>query len=667
MSLKARERKVALPVQQMRAEFAPSSFDKEKRTIDLVWSVGAKGLRGFYDPYYEELSMDPAHVRMARLESGATPFVDAHAAWSNQAVLGVVESAKIENGVGTARIRLVDPDTLENADAKDTIRKIESGILKNISVGYSVYRYDRQPSVEGEDYPTYLATDWEPTEISIVPVGFDSSAVVRNKEREAAPCVFVERAEEDKANKEGPTMTPEQIEEQKRQQEAAQKAAAEQARAAEKARQTEIRKIVSDVKLPTELADEAIKGDKTVDEVRAIVIEKLSAKTAENETRNAAASITAGVDASEKWRTGASNWLAQRAGVAGLIEKHTGQKLDGGEFRGLSLREIARESLERAGVNVRGMDVMKMVGLALTHRSGGMNTTSDFAVLLENTMHKVLLASYATTPDTWSRFAKKGTVSDFRAHPRYRQGTFGVLDSLNEHGEFKNKSIPDGRKESITAGTKGNIIALSRQAIVNDDMGAFSDLATRFGRAAKLSVEVDVYAALASNGGLGPIMGDGVTLFHANHKNIGTGAALAVSSIDADRVLMASQTDESGNEILDLRPAILVLPIGLGGAARVINQAQFDTEVSNKFQVPNKVVGLYRDIVDSPRITGTRRYSFADPSIAACLEVAFLDGQDMPFMENKEGFRVDGVEWKVRLDYGVAGVDYKGAVTNAGV
>jgi hypothetical protein len=201
MSVKAKERKVQLPRQVMRAEFAPASFDKEKRTIDLVWSVGAKGLRGYYDPYYEELSMDPAHVRMGRMTSGATPFVDAHAAWTNSAVLGVVEKAALQDGAGTCTVRLVDPDTLENVDAKDTIRKIEAGILKNISVGYNVYRYERQPMVEGEEYPTYLATDWEPTEISIVPVGFDESAVVRGKEETAAPCVFHER-EEEQADKE---------------------------------------------------------------------------------------------------------------------------------------------------------------------------------------------------------------------------------------------------------------------------------------------------------------------------------------------------------------------------------------------------------------------------------------------------------------------------------
>jgi hypothetical protein len=70
--------------------------------------------------------------------------------------------------------------------------------------------------------------------------------------------------------------------------------------------------------------------------------------------------------------------------------------------------------------------------------------------------------------------------------------------------------------------------------------------------------------------------------------------------------------------------------------------------------------------VDTPRLAGTRRYLFADPTEAPVVEVASLDGAQEPFLEQQEGFDVDGSRWKVRLDYGVAAVDFRGAVTNAG-
>ncbi len=351
--------------------------------------------------------------------------------------------------------------------------------------------------------------------------------------------------------------------------------------------------------------------------------------------------------------------LMARAGLQGRDGKRV--VADGSNpFRGQTLLEMARASLVRAGIRIEGLDKMQLVAAAFTQ------STSDFPVLLENTMHKALQSAYAVAPDTWRRFAAEGTVSDFRAHSRYRVGSLSNLDAKGELGEFKNKTIPDGEKSSITAATKGNIINLSREAIINDDLSAFVGLASALGRAAKRTVEVDVYATLALNSGLGPTLNDGLTLFHANHNNITTGAAISMLAIDADRVAMKSQLDVGGNDFLDLMPAVLLVPVGLGGTARGINDSQYDPDASNKLQKPNIVKGIFSDIVDTPRLTGTRRYLFANPSEAPVLEVAFLDGNSEPYLEAEDGFDVDGSRWKVRLDYGVAGIDYRGAVTNAG-
>jgi hypothetical protein len=99
-----------------------------------------------------------------------------------------------------------------------------------------------------------------------------------------------------------------------------------------------------------------------------------------------------------------------------------------------------------------------------------------------------------------------------------------------------------------------------------------------------MTVEIDVYALLALNGGLGPSQTDTQPLFHANRSNVGVGAALSAAAIDADRVVMASQKDPSLNEVLDLRPAVLLVPVGLGGQARVINQSQYDPDNAGRRQ-----------------------------------------------------------------------------------
>lgn len=396
----------------------------------------------------------------------------------------------------------------------------------------------------------------------------------------------------------------------------------------------------------------------TVEQASARLLAEIGKNNAPANPQNAFARVQTVADETDKQREAVVSALLARAGVAQDAKARSA--LASNPFRGHKLLDVARASLARTGRSTDGMTQMDIVAAAFTQ--GG----SDFPVLLENTMHKALLAAYATAALTWNRFCATGSVSDFRAHNRYRLGSFGNLDSINELGEYINKSIPDGEKSSIQADTKGNIINISRQAVINDDLGAFVGLSDMLGRAAARTIEADVYALLALNGGLGPVMADGKTLFHADHGNVGTGAAISVSSIDADRVLMAGQKDISGNDYLDLRPSVLLVPTGLGGTARVINGAQYDPDTANKMQRPNMVNGLYADIVDTPRLSGTRRYSFADATTAPVLEVAFLDGNQQPFLEVKDGFDVDGARYKVRLDYGVGAVDFRGAVTNAG-
>lgn len=359
--------------------------------------------------------------------------------------------------------------------------------------------------------------------------------------------------------------------------------------------------------------------------------------------------ITVGATEGEKYVEAATNAILARSGNA--------QRDRANPFNGSTLMDLARASLDMAGISHRGMDKREVVGAAFTH------STSDFPVLLENVMHKSLLAAYAKAQDTWTRFCKTGDLSDFRAHNRYRTGSFGNLDKKTENNEFKFKTLDDAVKQSISLDTKGNIIGISREMIINDDLGVFLDLVQQMGRAAKRTVESDVYALLASN----PVMADGKALFHADHGNLASsGSVPTMLAIEAGRVAMAQQKDISGNDFLDIRPSIFLGGMGTGGQARSINRSEYDPDTANKLQKPNMVLGLFSDVVDSPRITGNEWYEFADPADAPVIEVGFLDGNQEPYLEMKEGFTQDGAMYKVRLDYGLAAIGYEGAYKNPG-
>lgn len=661
---------------QTRAAFAPDTFDPAKGTVEVTWTTGARGKRNsFWDgPYYEELEVSEKAVDLSRLNNGAS-LLNAHGAYELGDVIGVVERAWLSGSEGRALVRFS-----EREDVKPIRADVEAGILRHISVGYSVQRMEKVEEIDG--VPVYRATRWTPAEISLVPIAFDDGAVVRAADKQPQP-YEVEIIDLTPRSQE-PHMTTQTIPDGGSSTPAASAAAAsvaappapsgEAATRAERDRVTGIMQVVGRAKLPGELATRLIAEGVTLDAARAAVLDELAARDAAIPTTQHVRA-EAGEDSREKFLRGATAAIMARAGVTEIVR--AGQKVervaeqlrdvafDAGEFRGMRLLDLARASLERRGISTKGLHGEQLVRSALQTRDAGMNTTSDFAILLETAMYKVLLAAYATTPDTWRRFCAVKSVADFRTATFYRNGTFGALDSLTEAGEFKHKNIPDGEKATIVASTKGNIIGLTRKAIVNDDLGAFNDLATRLGRAAALSIELDVYALLKLNSGLGPTQSDSQPLFHANRSNIGTSGAMSVTTLDGSRAIMAAQKDPSGNEILDLRPAIWLGPVGLGGQARVFNQAQYEP-TANKLMVPNVVAGIFRDVVDTAQLTGTRHYLLADPNVAPVFAVAFIDGQQTPELVSEQSFEFDGVQWRVREDYGVAVLDYRGAVTCPG-
>lgn len=358
--------------------------------------------------------------------------------------------------------------------------------------------------------------------------------------------------------------------------------------------------------------------------------------------------ITVGATEGDKFVEAASSAVLMRTGVA----KHEG----GNEFRGMTMMDMARASLDIAGVNHRGMDKREVVGAAMTH------STSDFPILLEDIMHKVLLTAYRRREFTWRRFCKTGNLSDFRPHGRYRIGSFGNLDSKTENNEFKHKTLSDALKESIQLATKGNLITISREMIINDDMGALVELTQQMAYAAGRTIESAVYAYLATN----PTMSDGTALFHADHGNLaGSGAAVTSALITAGKNAMASQQDHDGNDYLDIIPSVFVGSVGNADEATRINEMRYDDEAQKRQEKPNTNRGLFNDVVGSPRVAAPW-YMFADPMEAPVLEVGFLDGNEDPYLEVKDNFTQDGATYKVRSDFAVGAVGWEGAYMNPG-
>ncbi len=339
------------------------------------------------------------------------------------------------------------------------------------------------------------------------------------------------------------------------------------------------------------------------------------------------------------------------------------------EFRSLSLLEMARLSLEAHGVSTKFMDRRTLAGVALgiirpsSLQGSGSHSTSDFPYLLENVAYKRLQAAYNSFPETWPSIAVRGEVSDFKVNSRIRLGTFNSLDTVPELGEFTHGSFSE-EKETIQAATKGKLIGFSRQMLINDDLSGFNRITQMMGRAAKRTVGNDVYSVINTNGN----MADGNAIFNTTDGNkAASGGAISVTTLSAGKAAMRLMKDPDDNDYLNTMMRTLLVPVAVEDHALTTIGSETDNAQSNS-RKPN----IHRNtltVVSDPRLdaaSATAWYMFADPEDIPVIEVAFLDGNDMPYLEMKQGFEIDGLTWKVRLDYGVDSIDRNGGYMNAG-
>lgn len=671
---------------------AVSSVDVEQRTFNLVWSTGAGVLR--YDwwsdsQYLEELSLDPAHVRLERLNNGA-PFLANHNTYDVRRTLGVVVpgSAKVDGKQGIATIRFAPKGVDPEADM--VFEKIAAGIIRNISVGYRTWK-EQETTAADEKVPTLRAIDWEPTEISAVAVGADAGAGVRGERpsefhdcithtTRGMPPLDTERkrmTEEEKKRAAEAEAEQKRQEEAKRREDEAAKIRAE-AVAKERERAHAINHAVRVANLEPSLAESLVKEGVSVEVARERVLAAMEQRSAEINPTPGRADIEVGETDRQKKMRGMEAWLFEKSGdKAREVGQAHERKLKGfeqidlnpGPFRGMTLEHVARECLEMNGVSTKGIydreRIFKMA-MSLTRSASGLGAhgTGDFNVLMENVLYKTLRAAFAVQADTWREWCGTDTVQDFRLSNRYMNGAFDVLPVVPEGEEYKNLKIPDGSKIQIGTEKRGAIIALTMESLINDDMGAVAALAQTFGRTAGRSIEKAAYELLLQNSGAGPTMGDGNPFFHTSRGNVGTSAAITGAALSADRQKMREQKDTSGVDFLDLEPRILLISPAVEDAARSINTDTYDHD-SNKLQKTNLRKNMFGTIVSSPRLTGARRYLFTEGKEA--FKAVFLEGSgEGPTMSMQEGFRVDGTEWKAQIFFKVNPYDPKTALTNAG-
>ncbi len=662
--IEAREAEV--PALYREASIVPSSYREEDNSIEVVWTTGSR--RRAYDwwngTYYdEELEVSKRSVNMERFDAGTVQVLDGHRTHGGVgAILGIAISAEVRDGEATARLKLsTDP-----AKA-GIVADIRAGIIRSISFGYSVSKYEvteAKARKDGGAVPLYRATQWTPHEISFVTVPADPNASVRgmgdqpptdNLPRSLQRCEFVfTRAAVPQLPKE-----PAMDEEQKRaaELEAQTKRVAEE----ERARAAEITEAFARHGMENEAAA-LVRSGATVAEANKVLLDKIALRNAQSGGHVAATRIENGTQDEHSTRM----MGMQEAVMARMSGSDAGLTDNGRKYRTLGLIEMGRAVLRGLGHNADEMTRMEVAanmmrvrtGNGLVVRSAGMMTVSDFPSLMSNVANKRLRGAYEENSGSFRQWARRApNLPDFKSVQVTQFSANPDLLQTNEHGEFKYGSVSDGQT-SYNLLTYGRILTMTRQAIVNDDLRAFDRLVSGFGASAARLENRTAYAQITGN----PVMQDGVALFNAAHGNLGAAGAIDITTLGQGRAAMRKQKGLQ-NEELNITPSALIVPTDLEQVAYQFTSSNYVPATPgtvNEFRQGGRtsLVPIVEPILDA--VSASQWYLAANNSQVDTVEYAYLDGAEGVVLETETGFEVDGVAIKARLDFAAKAIDWRG-------
>ena len=343
--------------------------------------------------------------------------------------------------------------------------------------------------------------------------------------------------------------------------------------------------------------------------------------------------------------------MARRADALFARVSGAAPKPEAAPYMADSLRDHARAAVEATGTSTRGMDVDQLFRAA-------MHTTSDFPGLLTSTGNRTLMGAYqAAQSPIKTTLARQATMTDFRPATRLKLSDVGLLEKVSESGEITSTTRGEAA-ESYALDTYATQFAISRKALINDDLGAFRDWGATAGRMAAETEANLLLKLLLSN----PVMGeDGLALFHTTHGNLAAAAALSVAALDAARKAMRGMKALDGKTPINATPRFLVVGPEQETAAEQVLASIYAATLADVNVFSGKLTLLVE-----PRITDDRFYIFADPAVLPVLEYAYLSSAQGPQMASREGWDVLGMEFRVVLDFGCGAVDWRGAFFNPG-
>lgn len=327
------------------------------------------------------------------------------------------------------------------------------------------------------------------------------------------------------------------------------------------------------------------------------------------------------------------------------------------------VRDVERLNITAMAENILSMNGKRIPGSGRADIIKAALTTSDFPALLSNTAGKAMMLGYDNEPTTHQIWTGEKEVADFKEKSFVALSEAPGLLEVAEGGEYHHGSFGEAA-EKFTVKTFGRMLTITRQALINDDLGAFTQMPAAFGSSAR-RLEADlVYAKLSG----APVMSDDRALFHADHGNLAaSGTALGVDSLGVARAAMRRQKGIAGTSHVDPQPRFLIVPVSLESHAETLLNSMVLYGATNNTDNLQWIRNL--TLVADPRlddVSETAWYLAASPAQIDTIVRAYLAGQARPYYEENLEFERDAMSIKSRLDFGCGVIDYRGLYKNPG-
>lgn len=591
----------------------------------------------FDEPWIEVLGHKSSELDLTRLNTGAPVLLNHGRDATEDAPLrsvGITTRAWIDKGRGYVEVKMSRREGME-----PLLQDIEDGIIANVSVGYQIN--ERTLTKENQNSPSeYRVTSWTPLEVTLCDVPADTTVGIGRSINQEAKAV---EKETQVIEKQEPVIEAQRaIETQKVDVDAIKS----ETLATERKRVTEIKQMCRSVSLDDEISEGMIERGISIDDARKETLEALAKRT-DKPGISSRADIVTVRDETETKRDLMTEAIMHRA--------RPGKSLSDGarQFAGMTMIDMCRDVLDNDGVKTRGMDRMQIATRAF-------QGTSDFTNVLANVANKSLRMAYESAPRTFTSWARQSTAADFKTISRISLSDAPALTQVDANGEYTRGTVTDG-KETYQLATYGKIVGITRQAIINDDLSAFTRIPGMMAVAAA-NIESDtVYGILTANAALA----DSVALFHATHANYtGTGTAISIDALTVGRKAIRIQKTPKLAP-MNLAPRFLIVPAALETIAwQYTAPPVFPTAPSSANPFMGELVTVVEARLDAA--SATAWYLAADTSQIDTVEYCYLEGQNGAYIENRVGFEVDGMEIKVRLDFAAKALDYRGLYKNVG-